>query len=884
MTLWKRFQSWLRAIAGRSRMEREMDAELCFHINAFAEDLVRSGVPREEARRRANMEFGGIERTKEECREARGVSFTETLLQDLRYGLRMLRKNPGFTLTAAFTLALGIGANTAMFSVINAVLLRPLPYPDSHQLVLTFLADATGSSSRSIYGIADYLVTRDNQKSFSHFAAIGLGQNSFTYTGAGEPQRVRGTPATGEFFAALGVQPLLGRTFNPGSEAPGQPREVVLSFRFWQSQFGTDPFIIGRSMLLDGQPYSVVGVMPSDFHFGPRDNDEIWPLLQLGPSDVRPPYWIAPFGRLKPGVTLAQAEGDLSRIAEHEQHLFPKSSYDRVSIIPMKAFLVGDSRIALVTLQGAVLLVLLIAIVNVANLQVARASARERELAIRTALGAGRSRLTRQLLTESLVLAAIGGTAGFALAQLGVRAVLTLAPDALPRMHEVTVDSRVLLVSTIFPVLSGILFGLVPAFRGSGGRIGQGLKSTTGSGQPAARHRLLGILVVAEFSLAVILLTGAGLLARSFDRLLSATPGFSPQHLITMQLALPDARYPQESQVADFYRQLLERLEALPGVQSAGVSMSLPPNLLALQNPFRTPAERIVPGKELHAAEEMTVSPGYFRTLGVPLIAGRFFVDADRARSDQILIINKTLARQYFPNQDPVGQRLQTGDADERSPWETIVGVVGDVKYQGLDAKPEPTIYVPYFEKGWTSWSREMFLVLRSTSNEAALMPAVRETVWSMDKQLPIASVRTMDALLADSIGQPRFRTVLLGLFAALSLILAAAGIYGVISYSVLQRTSEFGIRMALGAELSDVLRLVLAHGAKLALLGIAIGAPAAFMLARFMSSLLFGIAPADPLTFAGVTGLLLLVALSACYIPARRASRVDPVVALRYE
>jgi putative ABC transport system permease protein len=884
MRLWGRFPSWFRAIAGRSRMEREMDTELRFHVNALAEDLVRRGVPQDEARRRANMEFGGIERTKEECRDARGVGFTETLVQDLRYGLRMLRKNPGFALTAAFTLALGIGANTAMFSVINAVLLRPLPYPDSHQLVLTFLADASGASSRSTYGIPDYLTTRENQKSFSHFAAIGLGQNSFTYTGAGEPQRVRGTPATGEFFAALGVQPLFGRTFNPAREAPGQPREVVLSFRLWQSQFGADPAIIGRSILLDGQPYSIVGVMPSDFHFGPTDNDEIWPLLQLAPSQVRPPYWLAPFGRLKAGVTLAQAEADLSRIAEHEQHLFPKSSYDRVSILPMKSFLVGNSGLALVTLQGAVLLVLLIAIVNVANLQVARASARERELAIRTALGAARSRLTRQLLTESLVLAAIGGGTGFFLAHWGVRAVLALAPQALPRMNEVTVDSRVLLVSTILSVFSGILFGLVPALRGSGNRVGQGLKSTAGSGQPAARHRLLGILVIAEFSLAVILLTGAGLLARSFDHLLSATPGFSPQHLITMQLALPDARYHQESQVADFYRQLLERLEGLPGVQSAGISMSLPPNLLAMTNPFRTSTEPIVPGKEFHAAEEMTVSPGYFRTLGVPLIAGRFFVDADRTRSDQILIINQTLAKQYFPNQDPVGQHLQTGDADERSPWETIVGVVGDVKYQGLDAKPEPTIYVPYFEKGWTSWSREMFLVIRSASNEVALMPAVREAVWSMDKQLPIASVRTMDALLADSIGQPRFRTVLLALFAALSLILAAAGIYGVISYSVQQRTAEFGIRMVLGASLRDVLRLVLARGTKLALLGVAIGAPAAFMLARFMSSLLFGIAPSDPLTFAAVSGLMLLVAISACYIPARRAMRVDPIAALRDE
>jgi putative ABC transport system permease protein len=861
-----------------------MDAELRFHLETFTEDLISQGVSREDAMRQARRAFGGVDLTKEECRDARGVSFTETLLQDLRYGLRMLRKNPGFTLTAAFTLALGIGANTAMFSVINAVLLRPLPYPDAHQLVLAFLADATGSSSKSSFGIADYVATRENQKSFSDFAAIGLGLNSFTYTSAGEPQRLRGTPVTGQFFAALGVQPLLGRTFNPAAETPGQAREVVLSFRFWQSQFGADPGIVGRSMVLDGQPYSVVGVMPSDFHFGPRDNDEIWPILQLRPNEFRPPYWLSTLGRLKQRVTPPQAEADLSRLAEQEQHLFPKSSYNRVIILPLKSVLVGSSRVALVTLQCAVLLVLLIAIVNVANLQVARATARERELAIRTALGAGRGRLTRQLFTESLVLAVIGGATGFAIAHWGVRAVLALAPEAIPRMHEVTVDSRVLLVSTILSLLSGILFGLVPAFRGSGGRIGQSLKSSAGSGQPAARHRLLDILVVCEFSLAVILLTGAGLLARSFDRLLSASPGFSPEHLITMKLALPDARYPQEPQVADFYRQLVERLEALPGVQSAGISMSLPPNLLALTNPFRTPAEPLVPGKEYHAGEEMTISPGYFRTLGVPLIAGRFFVDADRGRSDQILIINQTLARQYFPNQDPVGQRLQTGDADDRSPWETVVGVVGDVRYQGLDAKPEPTIYVPYFEKGWTAWSREMFLVIRSTSNQSALMTAVRDTVWSLDKQLPIASVRTMDALLDDSVEPPRFRTVLLGLFAALSLVLAAAGIYGVISYSVQQRTSEFGIRMALGASLSDVLRLVLARGGKLALLGVAIGVPAALVLARFMSSLLFGIAPGDPLTFAGVTALLLLVAVAACYIPARRAMRVDPLVALRYE
>ena len=885
MRLWARIRSWVGAMMRRSRMESEMDAELRFHMEAYAEDLVRGGVAREEAMRQARMEFGGVERVKEEGREARGISFFETLIQDLRYGTRMLRKNPGFTIIAVLTLALGIGANTAMFSVINTVLIRPLPYPDSGRLVFNFLTTATHGPEQSIYGTADYLAARDGQQSFSHFAAISLGNNSFAYTGGPEPQKVRGTPATGDFFGVLGVEPLLGRTFDPANDRPGKPREVVLSYRFWKTQFGGDPGVVSRTMMLDGASYDIVGVMPAGFHFGPRDNDDIWPILQLEPRNFRPPYWIGPMGRLRPGVTPAQAEADLSRIAEQEQKLFPNSAYNSARLVSMKPFLVGDVRVALLMLQGAVLLVMLIAIVNVANLQIARASVRERELAIRAALGARRGRILRQLLTESVALATIGGVAGLVLAEWGLRALLNLDPGALPRMSEVRLDSRVLVVTAALSLLSGILFGLAPVLRGFGTRLGEGLKgSSTGSSQQSGRHRLLGVLVVAEFSLALVLLAGAGLLVRSFDHLSSTTPGFSPQHLLTMQLSLPSVRYPKEPQIAEFYRQLLDRLQELPGVQSAGLSMSLPPNLLAMENPFRIASESIVPGKESHLAEEMTISPGYFQTLGVPLIRGRFFTDADRNRKDQILLINENMAKEYFSGQDPVGQRIQTGDANPDAAWETIVGVVGNVKYQGLDAKPEPTLYVPYFEEGWTSWSREMFVVLRTSGNETTLMPSVREAVWTMDRQLPIASVRSMDALLTESVMQPRFRTVLLGIFAALALVLSAAGIYGVISYSVLQRTQEIGIRMSLGANLGDVLRLVLGQGAKLALFGVAIGMPAALALTRLMQSLLFETSASDPLTLIAVTLLLTLVGMLASYIPARRAMRVDPMVALRYE
>ncbi len=600
----------------------------------------------------------------------------------------------------------------------------------------------------------------------------------------------------------------------------------------------------------------------------------------------RPPYWLLTVGRLKPGISETQAATDASLIAKQVREQFPLSDDTNTIVVPMKDLMVGDSSEALLVLLGAVGFVLLIAVVNVANLHLSRSGSRAREFAIRSALGAGRRRLICQLLTESLILAALGGVLGLAVAYGGVRTILVLSPDALPRIEEITVDGRVLAFTALIAMVTGILFGLVPALRSAGSPVGDSLKegSRVATLGRSAR-RLHGALVVAEFALALVVLTGAGLLIRTLSQLQSVNPGFNSSHLVTALLTLPKGRYASAPQFTSFYEQLLERVKNTPGVEAASITMSLPPNLLELTNPFHIEGKPDVPGQPATAVGEIPVGTDYFATLGIPLFRGRLFSDQDRSSATHVLVINENMARRYFPDQDPVGRRVQTGEYDPKGDWYTIVGVVGNVKYEGLGEKDQPTMYVPYFDSGWCPWFvREMYIVVRSASAQEKVVSGLQSAAWSLDNQLALAHVRTMDQLLYESVAGSRFRAVLFGVFAGLALVLAMIGIYGVMAYSVGERTHEIGIRIALGAHRTNILQTILREGGSLALLGVGIGFVVALALSRTLSGLLFGVQANDPLTFAAVAAFLLSVALAACYLPARRATRVDPMVALRYE
>jgi putative ABC transport system permease protein len=877
--------SRLGGIFNKKKRDLELAEEIESHLQLHADENLLRGMSPEEARREALIRLGGVEQTKEIYRDRRSLPMIETLLQDLRYSARRLRKLPGFASLVILILALGIGANTAIFTVVDAVLLKPLSYPQPDRIVAASLSVKENPSVRSSYGTADFLAAQSRQTTFAAFAAVSQPGDSITYTGGREPLQIHGTTATADFFSVLGINPLLGRTFAPGEDRPGHDRVVVLGHAFWEQHFGADPQAIGRAITLDGASYTIIGVMPADFHFGPRDDDDVWPVLQLAPRNVRYPYWLSPIGRLKPGVTEAQAGADLSMIASDLQRQIPNSDYSAASVRPLKSQLVGDVRTALLFLLGAVTLVLLIATVNVASLEIVQATSREREMAIRSALGAGRGRIARQVIAESVLLAVLGGVLGLLFAYKGVDLLLAMIPAGIPRLKEVTVNGSVLAFTVTLSVLSGLLFGIAPLLHGYGERLNETLRAGTHNlTDHRGRRGLRNALVVVEVSLSIVLLVGAVLLLRSFERLSSTSPGFDSQSLVTATVSLPEAAYAKEAQINSFYDQLLDRLQNSVGVNSAAISMSLPPDLLSILNPFRVPGEPLVPGQSLPLAVETTVSSGYFRTLGIPLLRGRVFSDSDRNRTDEILIVNDAMARRYFPGKDPVGQRIQTGDPDPKAAWETIVGVVGDVKYSGLDAAPQPTLYKPYFEPGWTSFSREMFIVIRTNRDPKAVASTLRSAVQSLDGNLPVTDVHTMNELLSKSVAQPRFRTLLLGIFAVVALLLAVVGIFGVMSYLVGRRTQEIGVRMALGATRGNVLRMILGEGLRVVLIGVGLGLIEALLLGRLVKSLLFGVQPADPLTFFSAAVLLTLVALAACYIPARRAMRVDPMVALRHE
>jgi putative ABC transport system permease protein len=839
-------------------------------------------MPRKEATAAARRAFGNVTLIETDSREVWRWPSAEDFLADVRYALRTLRKAPAFTAVAVLTLALGIGANTAIFSIVNAILIKPLAYPDSERLVGIFLHSK--AMDRVPFGVADFLALTQRQQSFEHVAAYSPSNLGFTLTGLGAPQMIPGANVTADFFSVLGVQPELGRTFLPEEGNPGRPLSVVLSHHFWEQFLHADPAAIGRSLMLDAKSYTIVGVVPRDFHFGPpRD---LWTALQLQPPQQRPPFWLYAIGRVKPGVSTAQASSDASRIAKQVREQFPLSGDSDAIAVPLKELFVGDVSNALLILLGAVGFVLLIAVVNVANLQLSRSGSRAREMAVRTALGASRSRLVLQLLTESLMLSILGSALGLAVAYYGVRTMLALAPDILPRMDEVTVGARVLFFTATVAIVAGILFGLVPALGVARSTLGDSLKNGSRNvSSSRATRRTHNALVVAEFALALVVLTCAGLLIRTLFELQSVSPGFNSAHILTALISLPDERYGKAPQVVSFYEQLLDRLKNSPGIENAAISLSLPPNLLELTNPFHIEGHPDLPGEPAPAVPEIPISDSYFRTLGVPLFTGRFFSDADRSTGTHVLIINQNMAQRYFPAQDPIGKRVQTGESNPKAAWYTIVGVVGNVKYEGLGEKDQATMYVPYFDSGWCPWFvQSLYIVVRSTATIEQSAATLQSSVLSLDNQLPLTRVRTMDQLLYDSVASSRFRAVLFASFAALGLVLAMIGIYGVMAYSVSQRTNEIGIRVALGAQKKSVMRMILRQGATLALLGVAIGLAASFALSRVLSGLLFGVQASDPLTFAAVAVLVLGVAMAACYIPARRAMRVDPIVALRYE
>ena len=885
MTLGSQVRSWMRAMMGRTRMENEMDAELRFHMRAYVEDLQRKGVAREEAMRRARIEFGGVERAKEECRDARGVTFTETLLQDLRYGARALRKSPGFTAIAVLTLALGIGANTAIFSVVNAILLHPLAYKDADRLV-TVLIDGNGPIS-----VANYIDWRDQSHSFE---AMGAAEYwSPNLTGVDQPENIRGHKITYDLFPLLGAQPLLGRLFTEADDRAGSEHEVILSYRLWQRRFSLDRNVIGNVIRLDGEAYSVVGVMPRDFQFAPfwATNAELWVPIAFGDRvHNRAGNSLRVFGRLKPGATLDQARTEITSITARLEQQYPGTNQN-VVVTPLKEKVVGKVEAPLLVLLGAVGFVLLMACANVAHMLLARAASRQKEIAVRAALGAGRTRVVRQFLTENLLLAGLGGALGLLLAFWGTRALVALSPASIPRVETVTLDGWVVLFLFAITALTSIGFGLAPALQASAVNLNDTLKETgRGSSDGMQRNRLRSFLVASEFALALMLLIGAGLMVRSFFALQSVDPGFNPHNLLSMVVSVAGSNEAAAGNREIFYRQLLERVRALPGVQSAAAINHLPLAGDLWGWPFTIkgrPKPR--PGDEPGGVYRIA-TPGYFRTMKIPLLRGRDIAETDTRSAPGVVVINEKAARSYWPGEDPIGKRISFDAGTSETPtWLTVIGIVKDAKESDWAAEPDEEVYLAAFQNRQflgapESHSSYITLVVRTTGDPAALAQALKDTVWSFDRNLPISQVLTMDAVVADANSQPRFEMLLLGIFAGVALLLAAVGIYGVMSYAVSRRTHEIGIRVSLGASRADVVLLVVCQGIVLALIGSAAGIVGALGLSRLMKSLLFGVKPIDPLVFGGVTILLMIVAMAASYLPARRAMRVDPMIALRYE
>ncbi|PYV24489.1 MAG: ABC transporter permease [Acidobacteria bacterium] len=814
-----------------------------------------------------------------------------TLLQDLRYGLRMLARNPGFTVVAVLTLALGIGANTAIFSVIDAVLLNRMPYLNADRLVMVWEQNPVRGWFRNIVSAANFVDWRKLNPVFTGMAAVDEG--AYDVSGTGEPLEVRGEQVSADFFSVLGVQAALGRTFTPEEDQPGGARAAVLSNRLWKERYGADPALVGHEITINRSRFTVIGVLPPGFYFPPwGDKADLW----IAGLDLRRPertwHEYVSIARLKPGVTIAQAQAEMDTIARGLEKRYPEQKGWGVQLVNLHEQVVGDTRPALLVLLAAVGMVLLIACANLANLQLARAAAREKEIAVRAALGAERHRIVRQLLTESVLLAIIGGGLGLLLASWGVTLLVRLTPQDTPGLNQVGVNAGVLGFTLVLSIAAGIVFGLAPAFGASRVDPNQSLKEgSRGSTQGASSNRLRGLLVSAELALALVLLVGAGLLIRTFIALSQVDLGLEPHNVLTMRIALLGPKYQERSRQTEFFRQLLQKLGSLPGVTSAAVidGGGLAPDG-GNGDAFMIVGRPVPPPSELPDAVFRVISPDYFRTMGIPLLRGRYFTEADNQEAPGAAIISEKLARNFWPGGEPIGSELTfptlevavPGVAARRLKRFAIVGIVKAVKNRGLEVEPEEEVYVPYSQ--YPTFYSPRTLVARTSVEPTLLVSAIRHEVTMLDNDQPISEIRTMDQVVAQAAAGHRFPMVLLGLFAALAMALAGVGIYGVTSYSVGRRAHEIGIRVALGARRAHVLRLVLSGSMRWVLAGLALGIAGSLGLTRLLRDLLYGVRPTDPLVLGAVSLLLSSVALVACYIPARRATKVDPMVALRYE
>jgi putative ABC transport system permease protein len=878
----RRFLSRLAALFRKDPAERELDREVRSHLALIQDDLERRGMPSAEARLAAQRRYGGIEQAKELHREARTFMWIERTLKDIRFGIRTLLRNPGFTLVATVTLALGIGANAAIFSVVKAVLLEPLAYKDAGRLV-TLLHNGTNPVS-----VANYIDWRDQNRSFeSTAAAEAWGPN---ITGDGEPERIRALQVTQNLLPMLGVRPLLGRVFAAGEDQKGSEQKVVLSYRLWQRRYGGSPDVLGKAITLNGRPYEIVGVMPASFRFAPfwATRAELWAPLAFGDRlTKRGGSSLRIFARLKPGVSLAQARADVAAITARLEQEFPGTNRN-VLVTPLMENVAGKIETPLLLMLGAVGFVLLISCANVAHMLLARASSRQKEIAVRTALGAGKGRVVAQFLTESLLLSFLGAALGLVLAIWGTKALVALSPANIPRVEAVSVDLGVLLFLLAVTALTALLFGLAPAIHAaSGGLTGALKEGGRGGSDGAGRSRLRTILVVSEFALAFMLLIGAGLTLRSFHALQSLDPGFNPSRVVSLVVSVAGSAEAEPGRRETFYRQVLQQVREVPGVESAGAINHVP---LAGDNWGWTfvvegrPKPR--PG-EYPGATYRIAMPGYFETMRLPIRRGRALTSGDDSRAPGVVLINEQAASLYWPGEDPIGKRISfDSDSGDHPTWLTIIGITANAKIRDWAAPPQPEVYLAALQNRdfLTRGGGYITLVVRSQADPVNLVPSIRRAIWSLNPNLPISEVITMGQAIEEATAEPRFEMLLFSTFAAVALLLAAVGIYGVMSYSVSRRTHEIGIRMSLGASTGTVLWNVVRHGIVQAVAGTLAGAAGAFLLAGLMTRLLYGVTPTDPVTFAAAALFLILIALLAAFIPARRATRIEPVIALRNE